>query len=99
MKATVLPYQSLLDVALSATGDAEAAYDMAMLNGITLSAEPEHGTVLEAPAPVKKMVAEYFRHNAQPATAITPDVPLFDGIGFMTISSDFIVDKGNQPAN
>jgi hypothetical protein len=93
MKATVLPYQSLLDVAVSATGDAETAYDMAMQNGITLSAEPEHGTILEAPVPVKRNVAEYFRNNAQPATAITPDVAIMDGISYMAINGDFIVGK------
>ena len=93
MKATVLPYQSLLDVAVSATGDAETAYDMAMQNGIALSAEPEPGTVLEAPAPMKRTVADYFRHNAQPATAITDDVPIMDGISYMAINGDFIVGK------
>ena len=93
MKATVLPYQSLLDVAVSATGDAETAYDIAVLNGMTLSDEPKPGTVLDAPVPAKRMVAEFFRHNAQPATAIADDVPLMDGISYMAVNGDFIVGK------
>ncbi|MBO7463334.1 MAG: hypothetical protein J6T96_12135 [Bacteroidales bacterium] len=93
MKATVLPYQSLIDVAVSATGDAETAYDIALMNGLPLSAEPEYGTVLDAPAPKSQTVATYYKHNPQPATGLTPDTPTMDGISHMVINGDFIVGK------
>lgn len=93
MKATVLPYQSLIDVAVSATGDAETAYDVAMQNGMTIDAEPEHGTVMETPAPVRKSVAAYYLHHVKPATGITDDVPLMDGISHMIVNGTFVVGK------
>lgn len=94
MKATVLPYQNLIDVALGATGDPGAAYDIALMNGIPLSAEPPHGTVIDTPAPRGRATHTYYQHYPQPATALSPDTMLPDGISYMAISGDFIVGKG-----
>jgi hypothetical protein len=90
MTAPVLNRQSLFDLALQHCGSVEAAIDIALLNGLSLSDSLEVGSELLLPPVLNKPVADYYRNrNITPATALTTDTLV--GIGYWTIGIDFIV--------
>jgi hypothetical protein len=64
--------QTLFDIALQYCGDANAAFQIAEDNDISLSAVPEVGTALNVPDPdsvvAKKIVEYYALNNVSPAT-------------------------------
>lgn len=67
---TALPGQSIFDIALMSTGVAEAAYDIALANGIDIT-DSVVGKPLTIPANVEKnkRVVEYYTINlVKPAT-------------------------------
>ncbi len=69
---TVTSKQGLFDVALQHCGVMEAAYDIAMLNGVSLTDDLTNGQPLDIPASVDKGVREYYEAGGiKPATAIT----------------------------
>ena len=80
MKLTVLDRQSLFDVAVQAAGSAEAAFELAMLNGLSVTDELETGQEL-APANSpegrglrNRGIADYYANRQlKPATGLTED--------------------------
>ncbi|TAG31875.1 MAG: hypothetical protein EAZ35_02165 [Sphingobacteriia bacterium] len=96
MKVTVQHNQNIFDVAVQHLGDAYAAFDIAVLNGISISKELVPGTILSVPVVIadnKKMV-EYLKINKKiPASSseYTTSLLLQEGIGYWTIGQDFIV--------
>lgn len=69
MKATVLDRQSIFDIAIQHCGAAEAEYDIAMLNGISITDELNAGQLLELPSVINKdVVAYYTNKKLTPAT-------------------------------
>ena len=89
--------QNLIDVALEHCGTFEAAMQMALLNGISLTDDLEPGVSLLTPEVEKKRVVTKFqslRHS--PATAISGDeindiMGIGDGIEFWAVEYDFVV--------
>lgn len=88
--------QSLLDIAIEHCGNAESAFELAMLNGFSLSDELERGSELKSPGVVDADVCTMFvayRHS--PATAITAEqyneTIEGEGVEFWGIEFDFIV--------
>lgn len=80
--------QSLLDVALCETGTADAAFAIALQNGLSLTDEPQAGTPISH-ALEKKQI--YSLKN-EPATAITAgEVAKPEGIGYWIIGQNFKV--------
>ena len=62
--------QTVFDVAVQYCGDAEAAFDIAVLNNIEVTSCPDNGTVLNVPDAVNKKVTQYYQKNKiKPATA------------------------------
>lgn len=72
MKSKVLENQSLFDIAIQECGSAEAAYDIAKLNGLSVTDELTPGQELNIPTPENRNIASYYRQrNIKPATAST----------------------------
>ena len=83
MKTTILPRQTLFDIALLTKGDASAAVEIAGLNGLVLTDDLTAGMVLETGAPQKNTVTNLLSQSP-PATFITEEIR-FQGINFMEI--------------
>lgn len=64
--------QSLIDLAIQTAGSAEAAYDLVVANGFSVTDEIAPGTELKEVDILNKNVSGYFTHkNLKPATAAT----------------------------
>lgn len=88
----VLDGQSLIDVAIQCCGSAEAAYDIALLNNISITEDLTAGLELTIPAAVNSSVVSYYTQKGiKPATALTDTDTVFGGIDYMGIEIDFIV--------
>lgn len=89
--------QNLIDVALEHCGTFEAAMQIALLNGISLTDDLEPGVSLQTPEVEKKRVVTNFQSlRHAPATAISSGeiadmTEGGEGIGFWGIDIDFIV--------
>lgn len=89
--------QNLIDVALEHCGTFEAALQLALLNGIDLTADLNQDTTLEFPAADKpRIVANFLSLRHAPATGITnAEIAEMteggEGIGFWAIEVDFVV--------
>lgn len=93
--------QNLLDIALQQCGTMEAAYEMADLNGISLTDDLSVGTALMLPATdlfadASKTIQHYTANHIVPATAIDQQsiATLLDGgkgIDFWGIEYNFVV--------
>lgn len=72
MKVKVLQGQSLFDIAIQKIGSAEGAFDLAVLNGLSLTDELASGSELSLPAATNSsVVAYYMNREIQPATALS----------------------------
>lgn len=93
-KNIVYQGQNLLDKTLELTGDIDNAFEMGLLNGISITDDLATGIVLESVEPTAPLVVELFHTNNRPATALS-DISGNDnqgqGIDFMEIENDFIV--------
>ena len=88
----VLEGQSLLDIAIQCCGSAEAAYDIALLNNISITDDLAAGRELTIPASVNASVVTYYTQKGiRPATSLTDTDTVFGGIDYMGIEIDFIV--------
>jgi hypothetical protein len=93
----VLDNQDLLDVAVEYCGSADAAYDIALLNDLTVTDDLTPGIELKLPSVVNKKIASYYKTKGlEPATGITmnSENPLpvsLEGIGYWAIETDFII--------
>ena len=92
----VLEGQSLFDIAIQSCGSAEAAFDLAVLNGVSLTDEVSTGVELVVPGVINKNIASYYANKMLfPATGfaefggVLPETQ--QGIGFWAIDIDFVV--------
>lgn len=94
---TVTSQQSTLDLALQYCGSLEAAFDLALLNNVSITDDLSGGQQLDVPAALSKDVTKYYAVNdIRPATAITIEaineiIGSGEGIGFWAIGYDFVV--------
>jgi len=71
MEITARNNQSLFDIALMMYGSAEAAFDIALENDLSVTDELSSGTVLNITMPAKSKIAEYYVINeVKPATGL-----------------------------
>lgn len=96
MMITVLPNQSLLDVAIQHTGSVYNAFAIALANGIPVSETLTTGQVLEIPLVENntEVFNQYKKNKIEPATSLTDLQSIIErrGIGWMRISSTLKVD-------
>ena len=64
MTATVQQGQSIIDLAIQHCGSAEAAYDLAELNGLSITDHVETGRILNLPDVVDKDTVRYYSDRA-----------------------------------
>lgn len=89
--------QSLLDIAIEHCGQFEAAFDIAVKNGLNLTDDLTAGQEIELVEPTDKSVAAFFAvQENKPATAVTQNeiidiLDISEGIDFWGIEFDFIV--------
>ena len=89
--------QSLLDIALQETGNADKALQIAIANNMSATNKLAAGDVLNIPDSIEKNmdVLEVYREKCvSPATAPTTQQEALNpsgGIGYMSIEIDFIV--------
>lgn len=94
MKVVVKDGQTLMDIAVKEKGSVEAVFDIAALNGISVTEEIVAGTVLDLPASVwNRLLENYCKgNNVDPSTDLNDD-DLNEiwqgGIGYMMIGEDF----------
>jgi nucleoid-associated protein YgaU len=83
--------QSLWDIALQYAGSAEAAFQIAQVNGRSISAELTAGQTLIIPAVLNAgIVSEYQNSGYVPASAV-PVEELLEGIDYWAIEIEFEV--------
>jgi hypothetical protein len=86
--------QSFLDKVLETTGSIENAFEMALLNNMSITDDVAIGQELKVSNVTLKSIVSIFNKNKRPATAITMEQMQEienDGIGYMRIGSTFIV--------
>jgi len=83
-------HQTLADFATQHGGSIESLYDIAMVNGISMTAEVEAGTELTVVVKVQGVVNSLARSGSEVTTVIGSE-ELKGGIGYMQIDNDFIV--------
>jgi len=90
-KVVPLERQSVFDIALQTSGGVEAAFALALNNGLSISGDLMPDTELETVEVVNASVlARYTLNNIRPATVIEI-AAVATGIGGMGIEIDFIV--------
>ncbi|OPB87802.1 hypothetical protein [Elizabethkingia occulta] len=94
MAAIVLHNQSLLDIALQATGDAANAIQMAFVNGISITDALEPGTgITKTESPDNTDIKNYYAAKSiQPATVnYNEKINYPEGIDFWEIEGNFVI--------
>lgn len=94
MESKVYQGQNFVDKVLETTGSTENAFEMALLNGVSLTDNVAIGQELQTSNPTRKGVVRLFNNKNRPASAII-NRPVEDeendGIGYMAIGNNFIV--------
>ncbi|WP_271783863.1 hypothetical protein [Aquimarina algiphila] len=93
MKNRVYQGQSFLDKVMELTGSIENAFEMALLNGVSITDDLEIDTTLKNTSVTHPLVTQLFNETNRPATAcpVVPNDLKDEGINFMEIEEDFIV--------
>lgn len=98
MKAIVLHNQSLLDTCLQHTGTIESLFDLALVNGLSVTDDLKAGQAFEVPNNIQKdkdILNYYTAKNIQPATGFTQtDLQILErleGISIWAVNLDFKV--------
>jgi len=94
MSEKVYQGQNFIDKVLETTGSSENAFEMALLNGVSLTDSVAIGQELERSMITRKGMVKLFNAQNRPASALEkkrPTAPGNEGIGFMEIENNFIV--------
>lgn len=97
MNVIVGAYQTLIDLAIQERGTVKAVFEMAVLNGISITDDLIPGNTIDYDVPTVdiEMLAFYTSKQYKPATALDA-AALFNanpsGIDYMIIGTDFIVE-------
>ncbi len=93
-KYTVLDRQSIFDIAVQECGSNETAFEIALLNNKSVVDDLVTGEELTLPEQTQKRIAEHFAYNhLTPATALGMEDIGYDGINYMGIEFDFMVNE------
>jgi len=89
----VLEAQSLFDLVIQECGGIGAAFEIAELNGLSITDVLVPGTSIELPETINKPVHEYYKtHGLKPSTDATTISELInEGIDFWALEVDFVV--------
>ena len=88
MKA--LQGQSIFDIAVQELGSAEAVYDLAVLNGLSVTDVLEIGQEILLPAVSNKTIADYYSNKLiKPATGDNFEIIVVNRVFFEELSIEF----------
>lgn len=91
MQAILKSQQTLIDLAIQHCGDPEACFDLAMLNGLSITDLPATGANLITPPVIDSRVVSWFiSEEIEPASNISDGITAV-GIGQMVINVNFII--------
>jgi hypothetical protein len=91
-KGKILNHQSLLDVALQYSGAVDAFFNLAFINGFSLTDDIAPGSELLLADIVDFKSQQYFQNSIyKPTTGLTSTPDLVGGIEFWAIDTDFII--------
>lgn len=84
--------QTLMDVAIMATGTLESLFDIATLNDMSITDIPAVDTEILIPnnAPIDRATLQYLK-NEKVQMGTLPEAPRGGGIGYMQMGYDFVV--------
>lgn len=98
MSAKALAGQTIIDIALQETGEVDRAYEVAILNGKSLTVDLRAGDTVLTPAydkTFRNLVQLFSNKMNAPASAdtvdFTPGAVIDEGIGFWELENDFII--------
>jgi hypothetical protein len=85
--------QAQIDVAIQYTGDAASLFDIALMNGLSITDDVPPGTVLLLPPVSDSKVLQYYTDGNYKTITILPVDELISGEGveFWNIQYDFVV--------
>lgn len=87
--------QSMFDVAMQTSGSFEAVFELALLNGISITDELVAGQLLQLPAVLNSDNVNYYALKKivpeTVGTEIDESLPVLEGIGYWAIGVDFVV--------
>jgi hypothetical protein len=90
--ATIDKHQTIIDVALQECGNADAAFDIAALNGIEITDDIAPGTELLLPDVVDKKKVKYLSDaGLKPITGPLIIDDAQEGLEFWVIERDFVI--------
>lgn len=82
--------QSLIDIAVQGCGSAEAAYDLASLNGLSVTDSPTPGSNVVVPGVVNAAVSSYYsERDVVPATLSDVESESVERVFFEEMSLEF----------
>jgi hypothetical protein len=94
MSDIVYQGQNFIDKVLETTGSSENAFEMALLNGFSLTDDVVIGQKMQSSPVTRKGVVSIFKKDNRPASALLNNynaVVENEGIGYMAIESNFII--------
>lgn len=98
-KAAAIPGQGLVDIAVQHLGSAEAAYSLAVLNGLDVTAELSAGQVLDLPEVENKRVARIMKERRYtPASGPVQESLPAPAISWIRVASQQAAIPGNVAA-
>lgn len=83
--------QTITDLAVQYAGDASAAPDIALANGLSITSDVMPGTEIIIPNVVNQEVVLFFKINKQAPAMKTDKANKPGGIGYMQMGTDFKV--------
>lgn len=93
----IRPLQTLMDIAIQEKGTVLAVFEMAVLNGLSITDDLVPGNLIDYDVSIEDIEIKAFfkRNNIYPATALRP-IDLSNvkpsGIDYMIIGTNFIVE-------
>jgi hypothetical protein len=95
MRTTVLNNQSLIDIAIQECGSVDAVFQIALLNGRSITDDLVVGDELRMPPAANTAIAQYYENKAlKPATSITGDMlDILGSVWDSTFDSTFGIDS------
>ena len=97
MKTIAKERETIADIALKECGSVEAMFDIARLNGIALSDEPQTGQNITLPTIYERQVVRYYNENSiSPASGTADTLPQntvisSDGLSIVSILDGEII--------
>ncbi len=83
----ILNKQSLIDIAIQATGSIEGVFELALMNNLSVTQKLEVSQKILTVEPINKQIKEYYQSSGiYPATDMMEDEGIFDNTFDLTFN-------------